>query len=264
VAVLGHYNKIPVLLAWCLQLWALDSELRRLVEQPGCDKRLLALQETIDAMRGGTLGVIWELITSVLTLIFNLLLPKDLQVYAFPLPIFRTGPGVYLGICTMVEGPRDAKPESFVCNVGHIDCRHKSWYYDIVRTGRSSFGITRDFEESNKEDIGLVSNILCVIPIGEKAFMKSIPHRVKEFNFSAWQSDKHAFDWYVNSPDHRLIMKEHSDGTLKNFGNVLTALKPTKPIRWQARCSECAAIVEGYPEVKECECGAKVISMPLF
>lgn len=109
-----------------------------------------------------------------------------------------------------------------------------------------------------------MSNVLCMFPIGSRYLLEGPPRAMKEFNFSAWQSDKHAFDWYVGSEDHRDILDAHNGGKLKVFGNLLANLKPSKPLRWQARCSECASIVEGYPENRECECGAQVIDMPLF
>jgi len=264
LVLLGHFRfrRPLVMLATLMQTRRLLVDLRPLLSKPGADLTLKAVLEAFDLFRGLILGVLWRVITALLSTLINLLLPPELQVYAFPVPFFATGWNVSLGICAIVEGAESVKPDTFVCNVGHIDCHRAGWFEDVCHTARSTSAMVNEFESADKKNIGLVSNVLCFVPVWKEP--NEPPSWFKEFNFSAWQSDQHAHDWYVNSPAHKEIIQEHYNQDLRVFGNILTSLKPSKPLRWQGRCSECASIVEGYPEVRECECGAPVIDMPLF
>jgi hypothetical protein len=262
--LLGHFGfrRPLIMLATLIQIRRLLADLRPTLSKPGADLTLKSALELFDIFRGAVLGGLWRLITVLLQNIINELLPPELQVYAFPAPFFRTDWNVSLGICAIVDGAHDVKPDTFICNVGHIDCHRTGWFEDICHTARSTSAMVNEFSSSNRKEIGLVSNVLCFVPVFKEQF--GPPSWFKEFNFSAWQSDKHAHNWYVNSPAHKEIIHAHYNQQLRVFGNILTSLKPFKPLRWQGRCSECATIVEGYPEVRECECGAPVIDMPLF
>jgi hypothetical protein len=268
VTMLWHLGDFWVMAGWLVGMRRMMLETRRELKEPGAAPNVMIAVEQIDVIRSAALSFLWRVIAQLLSVIFNaFLLPSDVMVYVFPAPFPRIMSGMSCGVCISVDGPRDMKPGAFVCNVGHIDTDCEDWQDDLQRTARSSIGILREFEKHpDKEELGLVTNILCFLPVDRSAKEPGAQEFFKEFNFSAWKSEKHAYDWYVRSPDHKEVMTEHTNGILKRFGNVLTSLKPTHPIRWQGRCSDpkCASLVEGYPEVRECECGAPVIDMPLF
>uniref|UniRef100_A0A7S1PPX7 Uncharacterized protein n=1 Tax=Alexandrium catenella TaxID=2925 RepID=A0A7S1PPX7_ALECA len=261
--MLLHAGDKLVWAAALLQLRRLQLETREVIARPGCDLRLLVVQEAFDSFRAVVLSPVWTQIAIVLMSVFNFLLPSDLQVYVFPVLFPKVGPGTSLGLSILVSGPRDVAPTSFVCNVGHMSMKHDGWYNDLLRTARSAVGIAREFDKADKQQLGLVSNLLCLVPVEGDGGRGRLSY-LKEFNFSAWETPKHAFQWYAGSPEHKEILAEHNNGSLTNFGNVLANMQLSKPMRWQARCSRCAGLVSNYPEVRECPCGAPVIEMPLF
>merc|ERR1712232_591445 len=93
----------------------------------------------------------------------------------------------------------------------------------------------------DKEQLGLVVNVLCLVPSWEKSGMfYSLFRRMigappdqltsfREFNFSAWKSAEHAHNWYKGSKKHAEILAKHT-GKMSCFGNVLASLKPARPL----------------------------------
>merc|ERR1712141_851275 len=120
-----------------------------------------AVLELFDISRGFMLATLWRVITGLLSSLINQLLPPELQVFAFPVPFFATGENVSLGICAIVDGAEHVKPETFICNVGHIDCHRAGWFEDLCHTARSTEAMVNEFGEADRKEIGLVSNVLC-------------------------------------------------------------------------------------------------------
>merc|ERR1712216_348537 len=172
-----------------------------------------------------------------------------------------------LGLCAMYQGLSNVKPQHFVCNVGHIPCTDdwECWTEDLLHTAHGTREIVKEFAGSVPEDLGLISNIICLIfKTNQKSFFSFAPDAFREFNFSAWESEKHAHEWYVNSPAHNKVLRQHSNKEMSPFGNTLATLVPKRPIRWQERCSSCACLLNGYPENHICACGGAAHPMPLF
>eukprot|EP00959_Pyramimonas_sp_CCMP1952_P148314 3102884-Pyramimonas_sp.AAC.1 len=71
----------------------------------------------MDMIRSFVLSIPWRLIVDGMVPLLNTLMPEDLMVYAFPFPFPRITPGLSCGLAVQVQGPRDVKPSSFVCNV---------------------------------------------------------------------------------------------------------------------------------------------------
>jgi len=120
------------------------------------------------------------------------------------------------------------------------------------------------WEEFQRPDMkGLISNCVCLFPsVGRTEF-------AKEINISAWESSKAAHDWYAESSGHQNIMRQHTGGFLKTFGNLLASLEPTRPLRVQDRCRRCFRVIENEREGGEVPsrcacCGARSFGYPTF
>lgn len=223
--------------------------------------------KSLDASRFVIFGGIWHLLAGLLERLVNWALPVEMRVYSTPVPFYDFGDKIELGICAFFEGESKTKPAHFVCNVGYIPCTDdfEAWTEDLLHTAHATQKILQEFVAADREDLGLVSNLLCIVPKFKRGGLFGSPSAFKEVNLSAWKSDSHAHRWYVQSPAHRHVLKQHSNRELSMFGNTLASLTPKCPIRWQGRCSGCAALVEGYPENYTCSaCGASAHHMPLF
>merc|ERR1719414_1596910 len=102
------------------------------------------MQESFDLNRTLVAGLAWRVFTVTIPKLVNWVLPKELQVYVFPAPMFTPCPGVTLGIAAFVEGAKEMKPGHFVCNVGHIDCGKNGWFTDILKTAETSIQIMNE------------------------------------------------------------------------------------------------------------------------
>merc|ERR1712087_498958 len=91
-----------------------------MISRAGSPQCLCAVQQAWDGFRLATCYFLWRLTVGNIEPLINALLPEDFLVYASPLPFVNPGKGVQLGICVVVEGATQTKPEHFICNVGHI------------------------------------------------------------------------------------------------------------------------------------------------
>merc|ERR1719456_1316666 len=111
-----------------------------------------------------------------------------------------------------------------------------------------------EFKEPNLE--GLIGNAVALFPNLQGDAV------AKEINLSAWESTEAAHKWYVESKGHSSIMRQHTGGYLRTFGNLLASLVPSAPVRMQDRCRVCGRLVEsaeiGAPPPSRCDyCGGR-------
>ena len=179
---------------------------------------------------------------------------------------------VEVGVAYCVT-PKDAqqRPETFVCNVGHMDMMTPTcadWLTTNMHTYRMIESIANDPKAGSK---GFVSQVIAEfhrkIPV--KGDPKNKLRRVvRQVNLSAWASAKSAHDWYVASRAHRdIVTMLKSDrmglGGLSTFSSLLAHLSatPGHKMRWFAKCSRCGGLQTKYPDVKTCPKCKSPVSM---
>jgi len=214
-----------------------------------------------------TLG--WKAVIMPLIWIINYILPNETLVYACTIPIFDLGDNVDLGVAAYFapqaakrsKDPNSGKPDFFVCNVGHIDHTHQAGLSDMQYTMNALGACWSEFKKPEVK--GMIANVVAVFPhISGTTF-------AKEINLSAWESAQAAHEWYTSSEGHARVMKQHSGGLLRTFGNLLASLKPVGNLRHQDRCSRCARLVEaetlGDRAPSHCGlCGARTFGYAYF
>jgi len=239
-------------------------------------EHVVGIQAMWDQTRLGISHLVWVTLTAPVVWFISAGLPRELRVYAAPVPIFNLGQDVELGIAAHFaprhgnsnshEGVperwrgRQPKPKHFVCNVGQISHADQRGLQDVQRTMNTLREVWEEFKQPSVR--GLVANVVAVFPQLEEGL-------TKEINLSAWESSAEAHDWYVNSPGHRRVMHQHGSGLLQTFGNLLASLDPSAPIRYQDRCRHCAIVVEakefGLRPPKRCGvCGGPTFRYPYF
>lgn len=254
---------------------------------------VLGAQALWDQMRVTIATFIFKLIAPQWCRFCSWVVPEGMRYYAYPFPIFNLGEGVDMGVAAHFSpwseddhsraaavvagdvpaaGPSEPSsssssssssspppPAFFVCNVGHVDNHHPAGLSDLQRT----MNATRDIWKEFRGEKGLVANIVCLFPT------ISGTRNSKELNLSAWVSEQAAGEWYVRSKGHKRIMKNHSSGGLRTFGNMLASLKPKGKIRLQERCTNCARVVEsdtlGEKAPERCPvCNGRTFGYPIF
>jgi cytochrome b involved in lipid metabolism len=237
----------------------------------------IGTQAIWDQLRVFIFALLWRAWIRLVAGVVNRCTPQEMCFYGCEIPIFDLGEGVDLGVAaaftpasiswkgrpaeSKAEGEDDAKPNYFVCNVGHIDANHRVGLPDMQRTMNAVRDCWEEFADG--EAPGLLSNVVCFFnTITGTSFAKQI-------NLSAWSSEKAAHDWYVKSQGHKHVMRDHAGGRLRTFGNLLASLKPMGEIRHQDRCTRCARIVEdkvpGRRAPARCSfCGAETFGYPFI
>lgn len=237
-------------LALAVHLTTLGSRGRRRIDTCAAPPYAIGTQALWDQFRSFTLTLLWKAVVYPLAWACNRTLPRELRVFAMDIPVFDMGD---LGVAAMLC-PGDALPKYVVCNVGHIDLQQPAGMSDMQRT----MNTVRDVWGELRGRSGLIANVVCLFPrLGSVA---------KEVNLSAWESKEAARDWYMSSEGHNNIMRQHTSGYLRTFGNLLSSLEP-RMLRHQGRCSRCARVVEA--EVGRAPdhcgvCGAKTFQYPGF
>lgn len=248
----------------------------------------IGTQALADQLRTSMASVLWRSLSAPIASLVNALLPEELCVYACEIPIFDLGEHVDLGVAAYYANPRGeaegangakaadveqpkakegegaseaAVPGFFVCNVGHIDTQHEAGLSDLQRTMNALRDVWSEFRDDDVT--GFIANVVAVFPYIQGTT------RAKEVNFSAWRNGRDAHDWYARSAGHRNIMKQHTGGQLKTFGNLLASLEPVGKVRLQDRCQRCSRLVEaeeqGKPPPTVCPaCGGRTFGYPHF
>eukprot|EP00933_Yihiella_yeosuensis_P022571 TRINITY_DN17767_c0_g1_i2.p1 TRINITY_DN17767_c0_g1~~TRINITY_DN17767_c0_g1_i2.p1 ORF type:complete len:124 (-),score=22.78 TRINITY_DN17767_c0_g1_i2:44-415(-) len=112
---------------------------------------------------------------------------------------------------------------------------------------------------------GFVANLLCVIPRPGRRKNPLLPgwSSIREVNLSVWKDEEAAADWYRKSKAHASILRDHQQGKLRTFGNLLMTMEPTK-VAWQRRCRICAAVANGLQADRCPKCSGPTFDMPPF
>ena len=111
---------------------------------------------------------------------------------------------------------------------------------------------------------GFVSDMVVVFQLPPHAPARQLGYDFREFNFSAWENETAAYNWYKNSAAHKKIVKDYYNAGLHSFGALLARLKapPEAPVRWEVRCLSCRKMVLG-PNVDCCPyCNAQMQPLP--
>eukprot|EP00746_Dinoflagellata_sp_MGD_P049695 gnl/MRDRNA2_/MRDRNA2_22384_c0_seq1.p1 gnl/MRDRNA2_/MRDRNA2_22384_c0~~gnl/MRDRNA2_/MRDRNA2_22384_c0_seq1.p1 ORF type:complete len:430 (-),score=48.96 gnl/MRDRNA2_/MRDRNA2_22384_c0_seq1:5-1213(-) len=251
-----------------------EAELSHSIVNQPC--HMIGLQGLVDQLGVLIAQLIWYLVVLPLTAVCNYVLPYGLSCYACNEVIPDFGPHVDVGVAAHLRGGAASMPSRsafdhqaegslvdtpgyFVYNVGHVDLKHTDGREDLRHTMRT----TQDAWEELRDEPGLVTNVVCIFPE-----MKGTTF-AKEINLSSWRSPADAREWYIKSKAHTTIMKQHSSGGLRTFGNALAPLTPARPIRLQDRCSRCARVLEAesagaYPPQQCPWCKASAFHYPVF
>jgi len=223
-----------------------------------------------DLLRTGIGTWFWMLMLKPVRSLVNFIMPEELTMYGSPIPIFDLGEDVDLGVAAYFAPEAVLKsnrpesqlpPEYFVCNVGHVDTRAAGGMLDLQKTMNTLRDTWTEFRQPDMQ--GLVANIVCFFPRVKGTTF------AKELNLSCWHSAEDAQEWYAKSPAHGDIMRQHGNGELRTFGNLLASLVPHGKIRHQDRCSACARLVEsdrvGEKAPRRCRaCGGRGFGYPWF
>uniref|UniRef100_A0A7S1FK40 Cytochrome b5 heme-binding domain-containing protein n=1 Tax=Noctiluca scintillans TaxID=2966 RepID=A0A7S1FK40_NOCSC len=186
--------------------------------------------------------------------------PSELRMYACEVPIVNQG-NVDLGLCAQFvkRGTRARRipvPEYFVCNVGMLADGNIDTLHDIQLTNNTLREVWQEF--SHPDMRGLVSNVVCVFPVTARQ------HVMKQVNLSSWETQQDAHDWYVQSKGHQKVLRQHSSGILRSFGNLLVSLVPSEPLLHQDRCQRCGRVVEALEAGSKAPSRCRVCRGPSF
>lgn len=201
---------------------------------------------------------LWFLCSRPAQAFVSWVLPTELKVYAFEMPLTDLDETLEMGVCFIKSGEQ-VEPGYVVCNVGHIP---RGYVHDARATVHASLEIMRELEVDAP---GFVSNVLCVLPSVDKhrGCFSCAWRSLRQVNLSVWRSAEDAASWYRRSTAHAHIMNMHRKGELKTFGNLLASLTPSR-LHWQRRCQVCSSIAEGLHADHCSSCGGKTFEIPVF
>ncbi|KAJ8612343.1 hypothetical protein CTAYLR_008368 [Chrysophaeum taylorii] len=212
-------------------------------------------QTLVDRLKLGISFAFRQLATVVVGLA-NLTAPRGGFWYLAPTPIPELE-GVDYGVSLLAKGDLHSGPaESFQLNIGHLHVFPGS---DAIHTASATAemlgGLARN--ENGAKERGFVANVVSFIPDSESGMLR-------EINLSAWASDEAAHDWYVNNLAHQKTVRRYYNRGMSTFSSMLGSLRPSKDLRFHARCQHCHALQREFPSQATCpQCG-RPVRMPLF
>eukprot|EP00929_Paragymnodinium_shiwhaense_P006829 TRINITY_DN110795_c0_g1_i1.p1 TRINITY_DN110795_c0_g1~~TRINITY_DN110795_c0_g1_i1.p1 ORF type:complete len:980 (-),score=65.73 TRINITY_DN110795_c0_g1_i1:160-3099(-) len=234
------------------------------------DQQFVRAQWLADTGRAVLGMVLWHLLSQPLEVFVSWILPRGLRVMAFEAPIDDLGGRLDAGVCLFLRSTGSDEPGYVVCNVGHLPTADLN---DVRSTVRASLdcmeelgGYRPSLSHSGSDAApGFVANILCVLPEQGRGVSCGGMNwaSLREVNLSLWATDDAAADWYRSSRAHGDIMRQHRQGALRTFGNLLLSLEP-KRLQYQRRCQSCSAVSEGRESDVCTTCSAKTFAMPVF
>jgi len=185
-----------------------------------------------DYTRMVNLTYIWLLLHVPVMRLMEWMLPEELTVYAYYLPIFSLGGEVQYGVGAYFAPQRafseKEAPSHFDLFAKHIDVSTEGGERDAMRSAnelRAAWAKLR-----NAPPRGLAAQVSMLYPWADCGGLW------KEFSLTSWHSEGAARDWSARDAAAAPLASDIS--------NVEFHLKPRGPLRHQDRCKSCFRLIE--------------------
>lgn len=203
--------------------------------------------------------VLVRFIVLPLVAVASFVAPAGYRYYMFPGIVYDLGPKCDIGLALQINGNPQKEPKVFQANIGYLGD------LDYQQTCASTRDMMQDIlDDPEAGEKGFVMDLVALFPLNRSPMKEHFGYDYREFNFSAWTSEKAAHDWYKTNQSHKQIVKKYYNANLNDFSALIASLVPhsERAIRWDVRCKGCRKIVKG-PKCDECPyCSADMRGMP--
>mmetsp|Transcript_21 Transcript_21/g.70 ORF Transcript_21/g.70 Transcript_21/m.70 type:complete len:995 (-) Transcript_21:73-3057(-) len=224
-----------------------------------------------DTFRAANCAAIWSLVHAPMRFLVNQILPEELRVHSFSLPIFDLGEVANYGVAAYTAPTHSQfyreSPEHYEVSIRHLDTSTQAGLRDL----RRGANVVQDLWKDKKGESvkGLVAHLMCIIPnVGGTQLDK-------EIRLACWQTAEDAANFRARQRSTAAVAAAERRGGWKGLAephagtDAEITMRPMSEIRHQDRCRDCFRLLEsmqmGQKAPKKCStCGGKGREYPFF